>query len=138
MAELKTRPTAGSVSTFLEAIEDPGRRADCQMLAELLGKLTGEPAVLWGTIVGFGRYRYKYPTGNSGEWFLVGFSPRKNDLTLYIMAGFSEYEGLMARLGKHKTGKSCLYLKKLADIDLAVLEQLITASVTKIKELYPA
>lgn len=102
-------------------------------------KVTGAPAKMWGaSIVGFGSYTYRYETGRTGDWPLVGFSPRKQNLTLYIMAGFGEYEDLMAKLGKHKTGKSCLYINRLNDIDMKVLETLVKASVKFMKQKYPA
>lgn len=129
MSELKTRPTDAPVEAFL-ARQPPERRADCEAVAAMMQAATGEPATMWGEgIVGFGRYAYTNSTRKTYEWPLIGFSPRKSDLTLYIMPGFDEYAGLMDRLGKHKTGKSCLYLKRLADVDQAVLRALIEASV---------
>ncbi|GMV31491.1 MAG: hypothetical protein AMXMBFR59_36160 [Rhodanobacteraceae bacterium] len=131
MSEPKTQPTRTTLATFLAGIEDPARRADCATVAELMQKITGENAVIWGpSIVGFGRYRYRYANGTEGDWPIVGFSPRKNDLTLYVMHGFDAADALLARLGKHRTGKSCLYLKSLRGIDLAVLEELIAGGVT--------
>lgn len=130
MSEPKTQPTHTTLAAFLAGVEDPARRADCVTVADLMQKVTGENAVIWGTsIVGFGRYRYRYANGTEGDWPIVGFSPRKNDLTLYLMQGFGGAEALLARLGKHKTGKSCLYLKSLRGIDLAVLEELIAGGV---------
>lgn len=130
MAEMKTRQTAASVSAFLDAVENEQRRADCRVVADLMRAVTGEEPKLWGpSIVGFGSYHYKYASGREGDWFVTGFSPRKQDLTLYIMAGFDRYDELMAKLGKYKTGKSCLYLKRLSDVDLGVLRELVTASV---------
>lgn len=129
MAELKTKPTAGNVSDFLDAIDDPDRQKDCRALAKLMRRVTGKQAKMWGpSIVGFGTYHYKYATGREGDWFLTGFSPRKRDLALYIMAGFSKYDALMKELGPHKTGKSCLYIKRLADVDMDVLTELIDRS----------
>lgn len=129
-SENKTQPTRADVDAFLDAIADPQRREDCRKVRALMEDATGAPAQMWGpTIVGFGRYHYRYASGREGDWMLIGFSPRRNDLTLYIMPGFDRYESLMARLGKHKTGKSCLYLKRLADVDMAVLEQLVRESV---------
>ena len=125
MADLKTKPTSESFSAFLERAVEPARQADCRTVARLMEKATGEKPVMWGTIVGFGRYRYRYASGHGGEWPLIGFSPRKKDLTLYIMPGVDAFPELMARLGRYKTGKSCLYLRSLADVDLEVLEQLI-------------
>ena len=129
MSELKTRPTDASVAQFL-AQQPDARRADCEAVLRMMEAATGEPAQMWGSsIVGFGRYAYTNSTKKTYEWPLVGFSPRKNDLTLYIMPGFDGFAELMAKLGKHKTGKSCLYLKKLADVDRKVLEKLIKGSV---------
>jgi len=130
MSELKTQPTQESVLDFLSRIPDDKRRDDCLTILELMKSATGAEPVMWGSsIVGFGRYHYRYASGRQGEWPIVGFSPRKNDLTLYIMPGFERYESLMARLGKYKTGKSCLYLKRLEDVDGAVLKELIEESV---------
>jgi predicted CopG family antitoxin len=130
MAELKTKPTAESVSDFLDKVSHPSRRQDCLTVLEIMKDVTKEEPKMWGSsIVGFGRYRYKYESGREGEWMITGFSPRKNDLTLYIMRGFESFPELMKRLGKHKTGKSCLYIKKLADVDLSVLRELVDKSV---------
>lgn len=130
MAELKTQPTDASVQAFLDAIPDERKRQDAAAVLALMEEVTGDPPQMWGSsIVGFGRYRYKYATGRAGDWFLTGFAPRKQNLTLYLMAGFAQYEELMAKLGKHTTGQSCLYIKKLADIDLDVLRQLVELSV---------
>jgi hypothetical protein len=130
MAEMKTKQTEASVSAFLDAVENEQRRADCRVVADLMRAVTGEAPKMWGPgIVGFGSYHYKYASGREGDWFVTGFSPRKQDLTLYIMAGFDRYDELMAKLGKYKTGKSCLYLKRLSDVDLGVLRELVTASV---------
>jgi len=130
MAEAKTQPTKASVAAFLAAIPDEQRRKDCKAVAKLMQEVTGAKPVLWGTsIVGFGTYRYRSASGREGDWPVTGFSPRKNDLTLYIMPGFDRYADLLARLGKHRTGKSCLYLKRLADVDLAVLKEIIGTSV---------
>ena len=129
MSELKTRPTTAPVSEFL-AQQGSERRADCDALLRMMEAVTGERAEMWGAgIVGFGRYAYTNSAKKRCEWPLVGFSPRKNDLTLYIMPGFDGFAELMAKLGKHKTGKSCLYLKKWADVDPAVLRALIEGSV---------
>lgn len=126
----KTQATTADVDAFLDGVADAQRREDCRRVRALMEAATGAPAVMWGpSIVGFGRYHYRYESGREGEWMVTGFSPRKNDLTLYIMPGFERYEALMAKLGKHKTGKSCLYLKRLADVDMAALEQLVRESV---------
>jgi len=130
MTEAKTQPTTEDPAAFIDRIEDPQRRADCHAVMAMMARHSGAPAVMWGpAIVGFGRYRYVYATGRTGEWPIVGFSPRKNDLTLYLMPGFETRQALLARLGKHKTGKSCLYLKRLSDVDLPTLETLIADSV---------
>jgi len=133
MAELKTKATDESVTAFLNKVSDKGRRDDCFAVLEIMKKVTGEEPKMWGSsIVGFGRYHYKYESGREGEWMITGFSPRKGDLTLYIMPGFDAFPDLMKKLGKFKTGKSCLYLKKLEDIDRGVLRQLVKQSVKKV------
>jgi len=138
MAELKTKLNDASVKTFLSLV-DERRRDDAAAVVALMQKVTKAPPKMWGTsIVGFGSYTYKYESGREGNWMLVGFSPRKQNLTLYIMAGFNEYDDLMAQLGKHKTGKSCLYISQLSDIDMKVLEKLVKASVNYMKAKYPA
>lgn len=138
MAEPKTKATEASVDQFLAAI-DEARRAECVTVSKLMQKATGAKPKLWGTaIVGFGSYRYTYESGREGDWPLVAYSPRKAALTLYIMPGFAQYDGLMKKLGKHKTGKSCLYLNKLADVDLKVLGELIRNSVEHMRKKYPS
>jgi hypothetical protein len=134
MAELKTKPTAASVEAFLDAIADEGRRRDCRTILKIMKRATGSPPKMWGkSIVGFGSYHYRYATGREGDWFVVGFSPRKQDLTLYLMgAGFTGYGALLKKLGQHKTGRACLYLKRLADVDLDALRELVEASVAQI------
>jgi len=130
MAELKTKPTKASVSKFLRAIQDEATRKDCQQLTKTMKEVTGAEPRMWGpSIVGFGTYHYVYASGREGDWFLTGFSPRKQNLTLYIMSGFDEYEDLLGRLGKHKKSKSCLYVRSLEDLDLTVLKRMIRASV---------
>jgi hypothetical protein len=130
MAELKTKATTASVSDFLAAIEDDDRREDCLAVVKIMKKATGAEPKMWGpSIVGFGDHRYKYESGRELDWFLTGFSPRKRELTLYIMPGFDRYDDLLASLGKYRTGKSCLYLKRLADIDRNVLQTLVESSV---------
>lgn len=132
MAELKTKETTESVSAFLKKIADKTRREDCLAVVDIMRDVTKEEPKMWGSsIVGFGRYHYKYESGREGEWMITGFSPRKGDLTLYIMPGFEPFPDLMKRLGKYKTGKSCLYIKKLADVDVDVLRELVTVSVNK-------
>ncbi|MBK6628868.1 MAG: DUF1801 domain-containing protein [Flavobacteriales bacterium] len=125
----KTQATTASAEAFVGAIADVGLRADCEALLRLMRKATGQDPVMWGpAMVGFGRYSYTYDSGRSGEWSAVGFSPRKANLTLYLMAGFDQHTALLGRLGKHTVAKSCLYLKRLADVDLAVLERLVAAA----------
>jgi hypothetical protein len=137
MAELKTKRTNAGVADFLKSIADEERRRDCETLVRLMKKVTKAPAKMWGpSIVGFGAYHYKYASGREGDWFLAGFSPRKQDLTLYVMAGNASFPELLARLGKHKTGSSCLYVKRLSDVDLAVLEKLVAGSVRQVKRTY--
>ena len=126
----KTVPTKASVKDFIAAQPDEQRRADCLALLKLMQAATGEKAVMWGgAIVGFGAYRTSYANGSTGDWPVVAFSPRKNDLTLYITPGFEGREALLATLGKHKTGKVCLYLKRLSDADPNVLKAIVEASV---------
>ena len=138
MSDLKTRPTASSVDAFIDAVGDEHRRADCRAVARLMAEVTGAEGVMWGTsIVGFGNYHYRYASGREGDFFEAGFSPRKRALTIYVMAGFAEYEDLLARLGKHSTGKSCLYVKRLADVDLDVLREMLIRSVATIRAKYP-
>ena len=131
MAELKTKETKASVAAFLNKISDEQRRKDCRTVLDLMQRATGEKPKMWGSsIVGFGRHKYRYASGHEGEWPIIAFSPRKNDLTLYIMPGFEDYaESLMAKLGKYKTGKVCLYIKRLDDVEIPVLKKLITKSV---------
>ena len=130
MAELKTKETTASVSEFIDKIADLQRREDCRAVADIMRDVTGEEPKMWGSsIVGFGSYHYKYASGREGDWMITGFSPRKGDLTLYIMGGFDSFSDLMKDLGKYKTGKSCLYIKKLADIDIGVLRKLVKKSV---------
>ncbi|MCB9300770.1 MAG: DUF1801 domain-containing protein [Lewinellaceae bacterium] len=137
MAELKTTPNDANVQAFLDGVEDEKKRQDAYAILELMKEVSGEPPKMWGpSIVGFGAYHYKYDSGREGDWFLTGFSPRKQNLTLYIMAGFSRYDDLMGRLGKYKTGKSCLYIKKLEDVDQGVLKELVEESVGYMRARY--
>lgn len=127
-SEPKTRPTGASVELFL-AEQPAARQADCAVLLEMHERLSGEPAVMWGpSIIGFGRYLYTLANGKSYEWPVIGFSPRKQALSLYVSSDFPEFEGLLDKLGKHSMSKACLYIKKLADVDLDVLEQIIEGS----------
>jgi hypothetical protein len=132
VAAPQTRPGEADVGTFLDAVPDPVRQADARAVCALMGELTGEPPAMWGpSIVGFGRQHLVYDSGRELDWMLVGFSPRKAALTIYLTEGFEEHRDLMARLGKHSTGASCLYVKKLADVDTGVLAELVTRSVTR-------
>jgi hypothetical protein len=138
MAELKTRETNASVAEFINSISDEVKRSDAQTIVKLMEEVTGEKPRMWGdSIVGFGHYHYRYASGREGDWFLVGFSPRKQNLTLYIMSGFDDYEDLRAQLGKHTVGKSCLYVKKLADVDEPTLRELIRQSVDHMRATNP-
>ncbi len=130
MAELKTQKNKASVEEFISGVDDEGKRDDCRVVIDMMRDVTGEEPAMWGpSIVGFGSYHYKYASGREGDWMKTGFSPRKQALTLYIMSGFSDYDALLAKLGKYKTGKSCLYVKSLADVDLEVLRELVEKSV---------
>lgn len=137
MAELKTKKTNVSVEKFLGAVKDDQTRKDCQAIVKMMQKATGAAPKMWGpSIVGFGDYHYRYASGREGDWFLTGFSPRKGQLSLYIMSGFRRYPELMKKLGKYKTGVSCLYVKRLADVDTKVLNELILESVRHLKKTY--
>lgn len=138
MAELKTRLNDGSVHQFLDSIDDEKKRKDSYTILKYMSEISGSEAKMWGaSIVGFGNYHYKYKSGREGDWFLCGFSPRKQALTLYIMSGFKKYQQQLAKLGKYKTGKSCLYIKHLEDIDHKVLKDLVKSSVEYLKEKKP-
>lgn len=126
----KTRPTGAGVDTFLDAVENERRREDARTVKAMMERITGWEPRMWGpSIVGFGEYHYRYDSGREGDFLITGFSPRKKALTIYIMPGFARYDALMARLGKFRTGRSCLYINKLDDVDLSVLEELIASSV---------
>ena len=130
MSDRKTRPEDTSVEAFLESVADEERRADTEAVVAMMREVTGEEPRMWGgSMIGFGSYHYRYESGREGDWFLTGVSPRKGALTVYIMAGFDRYDELMARLGKHTTGRSCLYIKRLEDVDQDVLRELIDRSV---------
>ena len=133
MAENKTRPTDKSVTDFLSNVDHQTRRDDSFKLLEMMAEVTDEDAVLWGSIVGFGSYHYKYESGREGDMPLIGFSPRKQSMTVYIMPGFDEYDEMLSQLGKHKIGKACLYINKLADVDENVLRSLIKHSYDHMK-----
>lgn len=135
MSELKTRPTRASVARFIGSIEDERQRKDAKRIDQIMRSVTGSNPVLWGSsLVGYGRYDYRYASGREGSWFLTGFSPRKRNLVIYVMSGFSTEPALMRRLGRHKTGRSCLYLRKLDDVDLDVLTELVRRSVELIRK----
>jgi len=135
MAELKTQPNDQSVTAFINQVADDKKREDCFTILELMKAVTQAEPRMWGdSIVGFGSYHYRYASGREGDWFLTGFSPRKQNLTLYIMAGFDQYDALLDKLGKFKTGKSCLYIKKIEDIDLPMLRELVRQSVEHVAQ----
>ncbi len=139
MAELKTQPSSADVGAFIAGIEDPRRRADTETLCALMAKITRREPVLWGSsIVGFGAYTYTYASGRTGDWPLTGVSPRKQALSVYIMSGFSEADQLLAGLGPHKVGKSCLYIRDLSKIDEKILTRLIRKSVAHLRRTWPA
>lgn len=126
MAELKTQKNDASVEGFLHSVENKRRREDSFVVLELMKEVTGEEPIMWGSsIIGFGSYTLKYANGREADWFVAGFSPRKQSLTLYIMDGFARYDDLLGELGKHKTGKSCLYINKLDDVNLDILKEII-------------
>ncbi|HLV35484.1 MAG TPA: DUF1801 domain-containing protein [Spirillospora sp.] len=138
MAQNKTQETEKSVQAFLESIEDDQKREDSFTLLKLMQEVTGEEPRIWGdSIIGFGKYHYKYASGREGDAMLAGFSPRKQNLAVYIMAGFDDYESLLNKLGKHKRGKSCLYINRLRDVDSATLKELIHRSVEHMRATHP-
>ena len=138
MTALKTRPTNASVDDFLNGVENDSRRNDARCVLAIMQRATHELPRMWGDrIVGFGSYHYRYASGHEGDWPLTGFSPGKRNLTLYIMPGFDDYQSLLARLGKHRIGKSCLYANKLRDLDISVLEELVRQSVADMRRRYP-
>ncbi len=137
MAENKTKQTTGSAEKYLTSVADENRRQDAFKVLTLMKRVTKEGPKMWGSsLVGFGNYHYKYESGREGDFFLTGFSPRKQNLVVYIMPGFGKYDALMKDLGKYKTGKSCLYIKRLSDIDVKILEKLIRQSVKDMKKMY--
>ena len=134
MAEMKTKPTDQSVAEFLNEVSDEERRADCFQVAKIMEEITGEKPKMWGpSIVGFGSYHYKYASGREGDWPVTGFSPRKKDLTLYIMMGFEKHADLMEKLGKHTNSKSCLYIKRLSDVHIPTLKKLMKIGLKDLK-----
>jgi hypothetical protein len=135
---IKTKPTTVSANDFIAAIADEGQRADAHKIIAMMERLSGHPPKMWGpSIIGFGSYHYKYDSGREGEMCRIGFSPRKGQTVLYLIDGFQSQADLMAKLGKHKTGKSCLYVKRLSDIDEAVLEQMCAGSLKWMAAKYP-
>ena len=138
MAEIKTRATEVSVDDFIEAVPVPQRREDAKKLRAMFERLTGEPARMWGpTIIGFGSYRYKYDSGHEGVMCRLGFSPRKAELVLYVLTGEPAQQTRLARLGRHRNGKSCLYIKKLDDVDQDVLEEMLQSTLAYMDAKYP-
>ncbi|WP_149538574.1 DUF1801 domain-containing protein [Siccirubricoccus phaeus] len=134
----RTQPNVQSVDAFLAGLADAARRADAIALREIMERVSGEPAVMWGgSLVGFGAYRYSYESGREGSMARVSFSPRAKELVLYGMGGFPEYENRLQKLGKHRTGKACLYIGRLADVDGAVLEELLSETLRYLRERYP-
>lgn len=138
MAELKTRPNDASVDDFLGSVDNEDRRDDARHVMSIMQRTTQEPPKMWGDrMIGFGSYRYRYASGRQGDWPVIGLSPGKRNLTLYIMPGFDGYQALLEGLGKHRRGKSCLYVNSLRDIDMSVLEELIRESVAEMRRRYP-
>ncbi len=136
--EAKTTKTDASVAAFLDAVEHPVRKSDALALDQLFRDITGWAPKMWGpTIVGYGAYDYVYKSGHSGTWLATGFSPRKANLSIYIMPGYAEFGDILGRLGKHKHGKSCLYINKLADVDVDVLRELVQAGLERLGGIYP-
>lgn len=138
MADSKTQPTAVSVADFIAAVDPPDRRAEAEQLDALFRRVTGFDPVMWGgSIIGYGSYHYRYDSGREGDAAATGFSPRKADLSIYIMPGYQDYGAILARLGKHRLGNSCLYLRRLSDVDMDVLADLIRTGLDDLGRLYP-
>ena len=138
MAELKTKVNDASVDEFLSTVKDEGIRADCHAIVDLMRIATKAEPKMWGSsIIGFGSYHYKYASGREADWMLIGFSPRAKNLTLYIMAGFDQYDALLQKLGTFTNAKSCLYIKRLSDVHVPTLKKLIQASVKHMKQTHP-
>ena len=136
--ELKTKPTEGSVNQYLQSIAHPVRQADAMALDALFREVTGWAPQMWGpSMVGYGSYDYVYKSGHSGAWLATGFAPRKTNLSIYIMPGYGNFGDILSRLGKHKTGKSCLYINKLADVDVDILRELIHKGLKRLEGMYP-
>ena len=137
MSDLKTQPNDINVEQFIQAVDDEQRRNDCLTLLPIVQRITQEEPTMWGdSIIGFGSYHYKYKSGRGGDWFITGFSPRKREMTVYIMPGFENYSALLEQLGKYRLGKSCFYIKKLSDVDITILEALITQSIADMESMY--
>ncbi|MHC2067906.1 DUF1801 domain-containing protein [Bremerella sp. T1] len=138
MAENKTKPTNVSAAKYIDALEDPQQKKDCKQLAKMMRAATGERAVMWGpSIVGFGSYHYKYASGHEGDIMIVGFAPRKAQISLYLSCDIQQMADLLSKLGKHKTGKGCLYIKRLADVDLDILQQMIERGIEEVEQHHP-
>lgn len=138
MAENKTQPTAQSVTDFIAAVDHPTRRADAETLDKVFRNITGWSPRMWGpTLIGYGQYHYTYDSGRTGDMLATGFSPRKANLVLYIMPGYADFQNILDRIGKYKLGKSCLYINKLADVDLAVVEEIIRAGLNDLGKRWP-
>jgi hypothetical protein len=138
MAANKTQQTDASVAAFIEAVADPAQRNDAKLICAMMERVSGHPAKLWGpSIIGYGSYHYRYDSGREGDMCRIGFSPRKGKTVVYIVDGFPQHDALLARLGKHQTGKSCLYIKRLSDVDTGVLEELVSASWAEMGKRYP-
>ena len=137
-ADNKTKPRKGSVQAYISGIKPAGRKEDAQILLDLMGEICPEPPQLWGpSIIGFGSYHYQYESGREGDSMLTGFAPRKANMVVYVMPGFSQYQTYLTRLGKHRTGASCLYLGRLSNVNLDVLKDLIAQSVQDMRTKYP-
>lgn len=138
MSQNKTRPTEISPADFIASVEHPVRRSDAETLLEMMTRITGEEPKVWGpSIIGFGQYHYRYESGREGDFMRTGFSPRKTSMVVYILPGYTDFSDILDRLGKHKLGKSCLYINKLDDVDLDVLEELIRAGLADMAQKYP-
>ena len=137
MAELKTRPNDASVLDFLSSVESESKRDDCYEIMNMMQDVSGEEPRMWGSsIIGYGTYHYKYASGREGDWMRIGFSPRKQNITLYLMTGVEKNEEILSRIGKYKNGKSCFYIKRLDDIDRSVLKELMVASLKDLEQIY--
>lgn len=137
MTDNATQATEASVDDFIANI-NPEKKSDCERLISIMQEITGETPAMWGSsIIGFGSYHYEYDSGHTGDSAIIGFSPRKRELVVYIVPGFDSFQGLLAKLGKHKTGQSCLYIKRLSDISIKVLTELMSESVKRMRSKYP-